>query len=66
MSKLKSLKPETKLKVKGQLHFGPVAGGTPSIRYKVIESTGKKYNDHRHWRTDTAIYIINPTYEIVE
>jgi hypothetical protein len=64
--KLHELKPETMIKVTGQLHFGPVKGGAPSIRYKVQEQSGRVYNDHRHWRTDRAIYIINPTYEIVD
>ena len=64
--KLRELKPETTLKVTGQLHFGPVSGSTPSIRYKVVDTKAKTYNDHQHWRTDKAIYIINPTYEIVE
>ena len=63
--KLSELKPETTILVTGELHFGAVKGGTSSLRYKVAEISGKKYNDHRHWRTDTAIYIINPTYEIV-
>ena len=64
--KLHELKPETTIKVTGQLHFGPAPGGTPSIRYKVQEQSGKKYNDHRHWRTDRAIYILNPSYEVVD
>lgn len=63
-AKLSELKPNTLLAVTGELHFGAVRGGTPSIRYKVREVSGKKYNDHRHWRTDQAIYIINPTYVI--
>jgi hypothetical protein len=62
--KLSKLKPGTTLTVVGELHFGAVSGGTPSIRYKVKEISGRPYNDHRHWRTDQAIYIINPTYEI--
>lgn len=64
--KLRDLKPNTKLAVTGELHFGTVPGGTPSIRYKVKEISGRKYNDHRHWRTDRAIYIINPTYKICD
>jgi hypothetical protein len=63
--KLGELKPETTILVTGELHIGSVSGGTPSIRYKVREANGKKYNDHRHWRTDQAVYITNPTYEVV-
>lgn len=64
--KLSELKPGSTLTVTGELHFGAVSGGTPSIRYKVKEISGRKYNDHRHWRTDRAIYIINPTYTVQE
>jgi len=64
--KLNDLKPETVILVTGELHFGAVSGATPSIRYKVTDVNGRKYNDHRHWRTDQAIYIINPKFEIVE
>ena len=64
--KVKDLKPETTILVTGDLHIGPVKGGTPSIRYKVVDAKGKKYNDHQHWRTDKAIYIVNPTFEVVE
>lgn len=63
--KVRELKAGTLLLVKGELHFGTVKSGTPSVRYKVREISGRKYNDHRHWRTDRAIYIINPTHEIV-
>jgi hypothetical protein len=63
-AKLSQLKPGTTILVTGELHYGTVSGGTPSIRYKIKEVGGKKYTDHRHWRTDKAIYIINPTYEI--
>jgi hypothetical protein len=58
------IKPGTTILVTGELHYGKVSGGTPSIRYKVKEVGGRTYNDHRHWRTDQAIYIINPKYEI--
>jgi hypothetical protein len=64
--KLHELKPETTIRVTGTLHFGKAPSGAPSIRYKVREQSGRVYNDHRHWRTDRAIYILNPSYEIVE
>ena len=63
-AKLGQLKPGTTITVTGELHYGTVPGGTPSIRYKIKEVGGKKYTDHRHWRTDKAIYIINPSYVI--
>ena len=65
-AKSAALKAGTKIRVVGKLHFGPVSGGTSAIRYKVIEASGRAYNDHRHWRTDQAIYIVDPTFEIVE
>jgi hypothetical protein len=61
--KLNGLKAGTTILVTGELHYGAV-GGQPSVRYKVKEVGGRKYNDHRHWRTDKAIYIIKPTFEV--
>ena len=60
---LSKLKPGTTITVTGELHYGTLKGGTPSVRYKITEVGGKEYTDHRHWRTDKAIYIVNPTYE---
>ena len=62
--KLRRIKPNTVLTVVGELHYGRVHSDARSIRYKVREISGRKYNDHRHWRTDRAIYILDPTYEI--
>lgn len=64
-AKARTIKPGSTVEVTGELHYGAVSGGTPSIRYKVKEISGRVYNDHRHWRTDQAIYIINPTFTIV-
>ncbi|MCE5328204.1 MAG: hypothetical protein LLG01_17500 [Planctomycetaceae bacterium] len=61
---LTDVKPGCIVNVTGELHYGACKGGTQSIRYKVKEVSGRTYNDHRHWRTDQAIYIINPTYTI--
>lgn len=61
---LYALPPETTIKVVGEFHVGPVKGGTKKVRYKVKEVSGKTYNDHRHWRTDRAIYVVNPVMEI--
>jgi len=62
--KLRSLKRGTVLTVVGDLHYGAVSGRTKSIRYKVKEISGRRYRDNRHWRTDRAIYITNPTWKI--
>jgi hypothetical protein len=62
--KLRSLKRGTVLTVVGDLHYGAVSGRTKSIRYKVREISGRRYRDNRHWRTDRAIYITNPTWKI--
>lgn len=61
---LYALPPETTVKVTGEFHVGPVKGGTKKVRYKVKEISGKTYNDHRHWRTDRAVYIVNPVMEV--
>lgn len=61
---LYALPPETTIKVVGEFHVGPVKGGTKKVRYKVKEVSGRAYNDHRHWRTDRAIYVVNPVMEI--
>lgn len=61
---LYDLPPETTVKVVGEFHVGPVKGGTRKIRYKVKEIGGRTYNDHRHWRTDRAVYIVNPVMEV--
>ena len=44
-AKLSQLKPGTTILVTGELHYGTVSGGTPSIRYKIKEVGGK--NIHR-------------------
>jgi len=61
---LYNLPPETTIKVVGEFHVGPVGGGTKKVRYKVKEIGGRTYNDHRHWRTDRAVYIVNPVMEV--
>ena len=61
---LYGLPPETTIKVVGEFHVGPVGGGTKKVRYKVKEISGRTYNDHRHWRTDRAVYIVNPVMEV--
>lgn len=61
---LYTLPPETTVKVVGEFHVGPVKGGTKKIRYKVKEIGGRTYNDHRHWRTDRAVYIVDPVMEV--
>jgi len=53
------------LLVEGQLHFGTVKSGTPRMRWKIQEWRGRKYDETRHWRTDRAVYIVNPTFKAI-
>ncbi len=53
------------LLIEGRLHFGTAKSGTPRMRWKIREWRGRKYNDTRHWRTDRAVYILNPTFKAI-
>lgn len=53
------------LLIEGQLHFGTAKSGTPRMRWKIREWRGRKYDETRHWRTDRAVYILNPTFKAI-
>lgn len=54
------------LQIEGKLHFGAAPSGMPRMRWKVREWRGRKYQQERHWRVDRAVYILEPTFKVVQ